>query len=266
MKDIIVEPEQIREAARQKKAEKKVEEKSAKKRSCGQLALWALALTVWVGVALFGVQLLVALIFRAILPASALVTNHVQAIYSVVAYGLSMAVIIFVPWGILKIKTTRDELGLRGLPTWTDVLLAPVGFIATTVVTMAVMAVMMALLPNIDWQQAQDVGFKGLFRFHEFVMAFVCLVVLAPLCEEIIFRGWLYGKLRARMSAVPAIILVSVLFGIMHGQWNVGVTVFVMSVGMCVMRELTGTVWAGVILHIIKNGLAFFVLLTTAGL
>ena len=95
---------------------------------------------------------------------------------------------------------------------------------------------------------------------QDFIMAFICLVVLAPLCEEIIFRGWLYGKLRFRMPALPAILIVSVLFGIMHGQWNVGVTVFAMSLGMCVLREFTGTIWAGVLLHMIKNGIAFYFL------
>jgi membrane protease YdiL (CAAX protease family) len=62
------------------------------------------------------------------------------------------------------------------------------------------------------------------------------------------------------MPAVPAILITSVLFGIMHGQWKVGVTVFAMSIGMCVMRELTGTIWSGIILHMIKNGIAFFFL------
>ena len=91
-------------------------------------------------------------------------------------------------------------------------------------------------------------------------MAFVCLVILAPFCEEVLFRGWLYGKLRFKMPAVPAILIVSLLFGVMHGQLNVGVTVFAMSIGMCVMRELTGTIWGGVLLHMLKNALAFYFL------
>jgi membrane protease YdiL (CAAX protease family) len=119
---------------------------------------------------------------------------------------------------------------------------------------------MMAILPQINWQQTQNVGFHALYQFHEYILAFVCLVVLAPICEEIIFRGWLYGKLRVKMPAIPAILIVSTLFGIMHFQWNVGVSVFAMSLGMCFMRELTGTIWSGVVLHMIKNGIAFYAL------
>jgi membrane protease YdiL (CAAX protease family) len=225
---------------------------------------WGIGLAVWVGAILFGVQFLISFILVKMLSESQLQSNVLNSIYQVVVYAASFAVIVFVPWRILKMKTTRDELGLRGLPTWTDVLLAPIGFIVVMVLATMLSAIMVAIMPDIDWEQAQEVGFNNLYNTADFILAFVCLVVLAPICEEIIFRGWLYGKLRMRLSAVPAILIVSVLFGVMHGQWNVGVTVFAMSVGMCVMRELTGTVWSGVLLHMIKNGIAFYFLFVAA--
>ena len=171
-----------------------------------------------------------------------------------------MVLAIGLPWWVLKKKTTRDELGLRGLPTWLDLLLAPVGLVVVMIVAGILTTIMVAILPSVDWQQAQEVGFHGLYDFGEHLLAFICLVIIVPVCEEIVFRGWLYGKLRVRLPAAPAMLIVSLLFGIMHGQWNVGVTVFAMSLGMCAMRELTGTIWSGVILHMIKNGIAFYAL------
>ena len=94
----------------------------------------------------------------------------------------------------------------------------------------------------------------------ERVIAFLVLVVIAPIFEEIIFRGWLYGKLRAKMEAPIAIVIVSLLFGIMHFQWNVGVNVFALSVVLCALREITGTIYAGILTHMIKNGVAFYLL------
>ena len=183
-----------------------------------------------------------------------------MTIYSAVAYIFCVALSIFVPWLILKNKTTRDELGLRGLPTWTDLLLAPIGFILFMLVTVFVMALMRALLPGINWDQTQDVGYNSLVGGGDKILAFIALVVIAPVAEETIFRGWLYGKLRVRMPALPAMLAVSALFGFVHGQWNVGVTVFVMSLAMCTLRELTGTIWAGMLVHMIKNGVAFYFL------
>ena len=242
--------------------QKKVEQKknSRNRKSWLRLAIWALGLTAWVGGALFASQFVVGKIFVLILPEYLLTNNLVNAVYSVITYAVCLVLTIGLPWWVLKKKTTRDELGLRGWPTWMDLLIGPVGLVAVTIVAGILTTIMMAFMPSVDWKQAQDVGFHGLFQFHEYFWAFVCLVVIAPVCEEIIFRGWLYGKLRARLTAVPATLLVSVLFGIMHGQWNVGVTVFAMSLGMCVMRELTGTIWSGVILHMIKNAIAFYAL------
>ena len=183
-----------------------------------------------------------------------------RSLFTLVELVAAMAIMIFVPWRVLKYKTTRDELGLRGMPTWTDLLLAPIGFVVVTIASGALMALMVAMFPQVTWEQAQEVGYKNLYQLGDFILAFICLVVLAPVCEEIVFRGWLYGKLRFRMPALPAILITSVLFGIMHGQLNVGVTVFAMSLGMCVMRELTGTIWSGMLLHMIKNGIAFYFL------
>ena len=245
---------------------KKVVKTSPKKKSNfprenkWHLVRWALGLTVWVGLAMYAVQFVFSFLVAKLLPKEVLVSNVTNAVYQVVVYAAVLAVVIYVPWKFLKYKTTRDELGLRGLPTWTDLLLAPIGFIVTMIVAAGLTALMMALLPQIQWDQTQVVGYKNLYQLSDFILAFLCLVVLAPVCEEVIFRGWLYGKLRVRLPALPAMIIVSVLFGIMHGQWNVGVTVFAMSMGMCLMRELTGTVWSGVLLHMIKNGLAFYFL------
>jgi hypothetical protein len=191
---------------------------------------------------------------------SGLGENMLQAVFSAVTYVVAVIITIFVPWSIIKYKTTRDELGIRGLPTWTDLLLAPIGFLVFMFVASILLALCQKILPGINWTEAQEVGFSNLISQSDYVLTFIMLVIVAPVAEEIIFRGWLYGKLRARIPAAPAILLVSVLFGIVHGQWNVGVTVFVMSIAMCSIRELTGTIWGGLLIHIIKNGIAFYLL------
>ena len=150
-------------------------------------ALWGLGLAAWVGGAMFGSQLLVSEIFVHFLPQAWLTSNILYTVYSVVAYALCLLVAIGLPWWALGKKTTRDELGLRGMPTWIDLLLAPVGLIATLIIAMALTAIIAAFMPNIDWQQTQNVGFHGLYQFHEYALAFICLVVLAPICEEVIF-------------------------------------------------------------------------------
>ena len=111
---------------------------------------------------------------------------------------------------------------------------------------------------GVDTSQAQSLGFSQLLG-GELLIAFVVLVVLTPLFEEALFRGFLYGRLRQTSLPwwVPAVI-VSLLFGLAHGQWNVGIDVFVLSMVACGLREVTGSIWAGILLHMAKNMVAFF--------
>lgn len=228
------------------------------------VVLWAIALTVWVGAIIVVAQFVVSLVATIIIKGSDVVVDAnsavLEAVLMVIVYVMALVLIILPPLYLLNSKVSRDSLGLKGLPTWTDILLAPIGYIASMVATIAVLLVVQAVAPSFDLNEAQDVGFNGIYLNIDKAIAFVALVVLAPIAEELIFRGYLYGKLRTRLSAIPAIILVSVLFGLMHGQWNVGIVVGVMSVFLCVARELTGTIYAGILMHMIRNGLAFYLL------
>lgn len=187
------------------------------------------------------------------------------AVYSALSYVIAMILIILIPkrWS----KMSRDELGLTGFPTWTDIGLAPVAFIVATLLAAGLVA-LFSLFPWFDANQAQETGFSIYVSGGDRIIAFITLVVIAPIAEEIIFRGWLYGRVRAKLSAklpehtgiIISILMVSVLFGLIHMQWNVGVNVFCLSVVLCTLREITGTIYAGILTHIIKNGVAFYLL------
>ncbi len=208
------------------------------------------------------------------------------AIYDLIVYALMVALNVGIPYLFFKthkisqkfkdLKVTRENLGLNGLPTWLDIGLAPVGLIAYFLIAAIFTFAFSAIFPWFDAGQAQDVGFNSLYSGFDRLAAFFALVVVAPVAEEIIFRGWLYGKLRALipekvrlpfisyayfpLSLVLSIFIVSALFGLLHLQWNVGVNVFCLSLVLCALREATGTIHSGILLHMLKNGIAFYIL------
>ena len=182
------------------------------------------------------------------------------AVFSALSYILALVLIIFVPPKLFKVwHTDREELGLSNLPTWTDIGLAPIGFIVGLILA-AIFAAIFSLFPWFDATEAQNVGFNTYLAGGDRIIAFFTLTVVAPIAEEIIFRGWLYGKLRAKYSAPLAILLTSFLFALVHLQWNVGVNVFALSIVLCSLREITGTIYAGILTHMLKNGVAFYLL------
>ena len=159
----------------------------------------------------------------------------------------------------------RESLGLRGWPTWADIGLAPVGYIVYFLLAMGAVAVF-SNFPWFDAEEKQELVYETTVVGWDRIIAFVSYVVIAPIAEELIFRGWLYGKLRERFSVnlsrwggmCLAIFLVSLLFALVHQNLVVGVCVFMLSVVLCSLREITGTIYAGILVHMIVNGVAFY--------
>jgi len=178
---------------------------------------------------------------------------------SILSYAIAIILLIWLPPKIFKkIKpASRESLGLSGLPTWTDIGLSPVGYVVSILLAMGLTAVF-NLFPWFNANEAQNLGYSPYMMGGERVVAFILLVVIAPIAEEIVFRGFLYGKLRIAAPKWLAILIISFLFGLIHFQWNVGISVFAMSVVSCTLREITGTIYAGTLVHMINNGVAFF--------
>lgn len=183
-----------------------------------------------------------------------------NAVVAAVIYVITLAIVIGGPWWLRKYRTTKEELGVNHWLSWMDIGLAPAGFVVYFLCSALLVYAAGLLVPAFNADQLQDTGFSNMAHGFEYLLAFIALVVIAPIAEEVLFRGYLYGKLRGRLSMWIAIPIVSLLFGLVHGQWNVGIDVFALSVVLCVLREVTGSIWAGVLLHMLKNSLAFYLL------
>lgn len=180
--------------------------------------------------------------------------------FAALTYLLAFAIAFGVPRAFGRGKVNLETLGLTRLMSWSDIGLAPIGFIAYLVLAWSVVALVIALFPGFSPDQVQDVGFNNLTDRTSYLLAFATLVVIAPVAEELLFRGYLYGKLRKYVPVYAAILMTSVLFAAVHMQWNVALNVFALSIVMCGLRELTGSIWAGILLHMAKNAVAFYIL------
>jgi len=223
----------------------------------------AIVLPVWVGVGFILAQVIIGVVLglmdSANISLAGINDSTFQTVMSGIIYLLSIGIVIGVPWLIKQYKTTRDELGLRQWPAWLDILIAPGAFIVY--VLLSYVLTMLAMnLPFYNAEQAQDTGFTQLSQGYEYMLAFVTLVVIAPIAEEILFRGYLLGKLRKHVSLWASILITSLLFAIVHFQFNVGVDVFALSIVLCLLRVWTGRLAPAVLLHMIKNGIAFYFL------
>jgi membrane protease YdiL (CAAX protease family) len=83
-------------------------------------------------------------------------------------------------------------------------------------------------------------------------------VLVAPVVEETVFRGYLYPLFAKSFGIVPGILLTGLLFGLMHGSqlgWSWGIVALLVLVGVIFTsaRAYTGTVLASFLLHLGYN-------------
>lgn len=185
-----------------------------------------------------------------------------QMALSVAVYIVGALVLLIEPIAIRNMAADQVKklLGVARMPIIRDIGLGLIAWGAYMPLTIAVQYIAGILIPWINIDQQQEIGFESLVGSVDIVAAFIVIVIAAPIIEEVIFRGYLYGSLRPRMPWWVAGIIVSILFGAVHGQWNVGLDTFVLSMVACYLREQTGAIWSGILLHALKNSLAFYIL------
>ena len=117
-----------------------------------------------------------------------------NAILSVVIYALALLLVIGLPWAIKRYRTSLSELGVHRWPNWKDGIWLPLGAVGYVILSALLTSVALVVLPFFDSQQPQDTGFSGISGQFEYILAFVVLVIVAPVAEEVLFRGYLFGK------------------------------------------------------------------------
>jgi uncharacterized protein len=110
-------------------------------------------------------------------------------------------------------------------------------------------------------QTPENTPIEQVFKYKQTAMLFVATAVLiAPLAEETIFRGYLYPMFARWFGVMPSIVVTGVLFGLMHGPQLGGAKslIAIMSlVGIIftTVRARTGSVFASYLMHLGYNSL-----------
>lgn len=85
-------------------------------------------------------------------------------------------------------------------------------------------------------------------------------VVVAPLAEEFIFRGFLYGVLKRHFGPLAAMGATAVLFAAIHQNIPAIPTLAVLAIGFTLAYELTGSLWTPIVMHVIFNSISVVVI------
>lgn len=125
-----------------------------------------------------------------------------------VYYLLSIGVPLWIVYLIRKKKTTKSTFNF----TVSDIRVTAVVMIASVLLLFAVASPVAGLIPIPEFIKKALMDIVGQTSIYSFVV----MVVLAPVFEEIIFRGIMLDGLLERYSPTKSILLSSMLFGLVH--------------------------------------------------
>ncbi len=160
---------------------------------------------------------------------------------------------LFFGIGLLSVAVAVAPLGAAALPAlgfravgWRPVLL---GMVLTVAVSVAVSQI-----------GPEPQGVKEAMKIAReptaFLLSLAVFAGLAPLAEELVFRGLLYGWLAGRWGAGVAVIVSSIAFAAAHVELAHVVLVLPLGLVFGLLRWRTGSLWPSLAAHMANNGLA----------
>ena len=146
------------------------------------------------------------------------------------------------------------DFGLRRAPLWPSVRLLVAVWIGFWV-----LAGIWAVALGLDERQTlpDELGAHG--SLLNALVVVVLVTVLAPLGEELFFRGFFFGALRNWRGPWIAALLTGALFGLIHaGSSPLGylVPLAFFGIGLCLLYEWTGSLYPPIALHALNNSIA----------
>lgn len=81
----------------------------------------------------------------------------------------------------------------------------------------------------------------------------IMALIVAPVAEEVIFRGYFYGVIRRYGGRIPALLTSSLLFAAIHVHLPSLPGLGILAVILCLLYERAGSLWAPITMHAAFN-------------
>jgi membrane protease YdiL (CAAX protease family) len=179
-----------------------------------------------------------------------------SSIAAVVQYGLMLGILLLIARGL----PLREVFGLRRPRSWPRAL----GY--TAIALIAIWVASGALAPFLDANDEQGLvpDDWDSSRLGAFIAFFLAVSVVAPVVEELTYRG-LGISLLFPYGAILAIVVTGVLFGASHGLLVALPVLVIFGLVIGWLRWKSESVYPAMILHGLFNGVAVIVSVTVLG-
>jgi len=167
------------------------------------------------------------------------------------SYALSMTLVLLGTLGYRKMRGCTGRTLFFSLRRFNPMLVLW-GFVLV-LITGIVIEPLLALFPDWLLELVDGMGDYGGWSI-------LTLTVLAPVLEEMIFRGAILESVRAKKGAAAAILISATVFGVIHLIPQQVVNAFFIGLILGYIYVKTGSLVSGIIIHALNNGLAFIMM------
>ncbi len=169
-------------------------------------------------------------------------------------YGAMYLLSFMLPVAFFRLLSRRDEpvsMGMEPTMPWKSLLFVP-AVIGVNLGFAYLNHLLMLMLELIGIPNILNMITETYVYPEEYVLLHMTVSLVPAFCEEFLFRGLICARLRPYGKTV-AIVGSAVLFGLMHG--NLGQLLYTTAAGVmlgwCFVE--TGSIWPGVIAHMLNN-------------
>lgn len=143
-------------------------------------------------------------------------------------------------------EKVKDALSIRKMK-WSTVF----GVIAFTMAS-SPLVTLVNLVSQLFVDNTVSANSEQFLSLHPLLLIFF-VGILAPVCEEVVFRGAIFGGLKKEGNVFKAILASGLLFGLLHMNINQASYAFVIGILLGFLVEATGSIFSSILFHVLVN-------------
>lgn len=208
---------------------------------------WGLMDIIVVYLAIMGVN-----IIAAWLPVKPEVSEMQYYLFAFVVQFLATIIFVYL-FAVLFQKGKWQDLGLRRTSLGDIGRYGILGGFLLTVMVLLMGYVLKYFQPDLQPQSIEEM-LRSAGQLPEFIAIIIAGVVLAPIAEEIFYRGMIYGLFRKYLGTTWGAVGAGLLFGLAHWDLWRALPLAVGGAALCYIYEKSGSILVSMVAHGVWNG------------
>lgn len=207
----------------------------------------------------YGIKLGVQVATGGTVPDQTVITEEITKFlndYLILFVLISGVITVFILWMFFKVRKKKllQEVSFRKFGKEHIIPIVILGTALSFCVTFLLQILPIPKTLMEDYMQSSEQLLEG-----KLLVILVADILVAPIVEEIIFRGLVLSRLRKAMPLPVAILLSSLAFALMHGQIIWMMYTFLLGIVLCIVAVYTESIGASLLLHMTFNTIGVLV-------